>query len=362
MLIASTKRSLPSRAALTLIEVLTLLVVLVLLAALFMPSVRTAREAARRMQCSNNLKQLSLAALNYESAYKIFPSAMAGTGNDNGPRAGNVNRLSGMVAMLPFLESNGFWSEISEPSVINGQDYPAMGPAPWIREYTPWQADSSFLKCSSDANGNERTGTKNYGFVIGDQARQIHQPEALRGAFACRLYARLDDVEDGASNTLGISEFASPNQRSVIGNVAIGQPSTILDQPAKCLDLIERRAKKYSKNVLLAEFGRGEFWADGSALNGLVNTILPPNAPSCAIGDANATDGYYTAGSMHASGANAAMVDGSVHFFSENIDAGMLSSPTLSVSQLSDPRGIASPYGVWGALGTINGQEKSDEL
>ena len=77
--------------------------------------------------------------------------------------------------------------------------------------------------------------------------------------------------------------------------------------------------------------------------------ILPPNAPSCANERGEWQEGIYTANSYHTGGVNASLVDGSVHFISENIDTGNLAAPV--------PTGGPSPYGVWGAMGTATGGE-----
>lgn len=96
----------------TLVEFLVVFVIVAIIAGLLLPAVRTSSEAARRMQCSNNLKQLQLAALNYESSYNKFPCAMGGT-DIGGPRVSNMGRLSGLVALLPFVEQRPLFDMIS---------------------------------------------------------------------------------------------------------------------------------------------------------------------------------------------------------------------------------------------------------
>ena len=87
-----------------------------------------------------------------------------------------------------------------------------------------------------------------------------------------------------------------------------------------------------------------------------MNTILPPNSTSCAVGGSEAVDGVYSVGSFHSGGAMVAMADGSIHFINEDIDAGDPTRSTPMPEQFENGP-FPSPYGVWGALGTAIGGE-----
>lgn len=165
------------------------------------------------------------------------------------------------------------------------------------------------------------------------------------------------DFTDGTSNTIAMGEIGTPSGLSVIGQFAIGQRSSMLSNPSMCLGVLAKpREKNYPKGLPLGEPGRGGRWADGAAGFSLFNTVLPPNSPSCAVGGAHAVDGIYSVGSWHPGGAQVAMTDGSVRFISETIDAGDASRPPVTPEQLANGL-IASPYGVWGAIGTSTGGE-----
>lgn len=90
------------RHAFTLVELLVVIAIIGILIALLLPAVQAAREAARRMQCTNNLKQLGVGLHNYLDATKMFPPAMSGY--DNLSETGNWCTISYNVAMLPFCE------------------------------------------------------------------------------------------------------------------------------------------------------------------------------------------------------------------------------------------------------------------
>lgn len=99
--------------AFTIVELLVVVAIIGVLVGLLLPATRTSREAARRMSCSNQMKQLGIAIHNYHSAYNRQPPAMGGTGRGPNAMSGNDNRLSGLVATLPFLEQQELWEQIN---------------------------------------------------------------------------------------------------------------------------------------------------------------------------------------------------------------------------------------------------------
>jgi len=310
---------------------------------------RCAREAARRMQCRNNMKQLVLATHNYHDTHGRFPMAVGGTG-----MGGNENRRSGLVALLPFLEQTDIYDQITDPAGYQG--FPPEGPPPWDRQYGPWQQDIQAFVCPSAIYDGEDYQPTNYAFCIGDVARDIHQLPKPRGAFAPGLATMFADITDGMSNTSALAEVGTASGREVQGQYAVDLPETILSDPGICWRTVDDGKQYYLEKVGLHEHGRGYNWADGGAGPGLVNTILPPNSPTCAVGGKEAVDGVYSAGSRHPGGCHVALCDGSVSFVTEKIDAGDSATSPPTAEDFAEKQ-LASPFGAWGAYGTLAGGE-----
>ena len=127
------------RRGFTLVEILVVITIIGVMIALLLPAVQAAREAARRMSCGNNLKQIGLAIHNYHAAYDQLPINGTGTGSNGAifftnSAARNHERLSWLVGLTPFIESQSLWEQISNPLALPQQAptivYAAMGPTP----------------------------------------------------------------------------------------------------------------------------------------------------------------------------------------------------------------------------------------
>lgn len=339
-----------SRHGFTLKELLVVIFIISALLFLLIPMGGRSREAARRMQCTNSMKQITLAMHNYHDTFGMFPTAMGGTG-----AGGNENRLNALVGFIPFMESNNVYEQIQ----MGTAGAPPGGPAPWDKQFPPWQFEMYSYRCYSAVDEKRDYKPTNYAFSIGDVTSDIHQLPKARGAFAPGLFTTFADFTDGNANTIAMTEIGTANRRRVHGQYAVSLPDTILTDPGICWRTVDSGKKYYLASVRLHDRGRGYNWVDGGAGPGLVNTILPPNGPSCAVGGLEAVDGVYSAGSEHPRGCNVAFCDGSVQFISEMIDAGDSSVAPPTIEDFAETE-FASPYGVWGALGTIAGQEEVD--
>jgi hypothetical protein len=348
----------------TIRDLLALVTIIAVLFAIGVPAILRARAMSRRVSCSNNFKQIMLAIHNYHSAYKHLPSAMGGTGVGLTPRDGNANRLSGLISLLPFCLTDPTWEMISNPRHDGGIAYPPMGPVPWDKNYAPWKITYHPYICPSDTRGanfpDHPFGRTNAVFCIGDSVRNIHKPKPLnevRGMFAPRHVTKFRNVINGLANTIAMTETATAQGRRVSGQFAVGMPASVVKTPQDCLNTLDSsRRDFYATNITLSDLGRGGNWADGAGGYSLMQTILPPNSPSCAIGGTAEVDGIFSASSRHPGGCHVAMGDGRVIFVTDTIECGdsAVSAP-LFVSDAST--WIESPYGLWGALGTRASKE-----
>ncbi len=339
----------------TLVELLVVIAIIGILVGLLLPAVQAAREAARRMQCTNQLRQFSLALHSYASTYKKFPHGSGGPSFTG-------NRLNAMVALLPFVEESGLYNQINSAQTFGANSFLAGGTQPWNQNYDLWgsQFQVKGMNCPSDAPvGDNRGGrwaggvaaTTSYSFCQGDHQTGVRDQGAYqgRGMFGTRSYTGYQNIVDGTSNTMAISERCFPKAtRSVFGRT-VENLVGITANPALCLAQIDRATRTFLPAATLSTYITGGTRAyDGMPIYTGFNAILPPNSPSCLTGNIN-TPGVMSAQSWHTGGVNVAFGDGSARFISESIDAG---NPGVG-ERLSGP----SPYGVWGALATINGGE-----
>jgi prepilin-type N-terminal cleavage/methylation domain-containing protein/prepilin-type processing-associated H-X9-DG protein len=360
------------RTAFTLIELLVVIAIIGVLIALLLPAVQSAREAARRSQCANSLKQLGLALQNYHDVYRVFPARRGGSNfNDiasDPPRVrANYDRLSAFIALLPFYEQKSLADQIAAGGRIGSTDYPPGGPAAWHSgaNYKPWGTQIPMLLCPS---GNVRKnigsfGKNSYAFSLGDLITTHNSSTAMiRGIFGGSVRpVGLQHITDGSSNTIAMSERSWGNDIGArtgggedIRTVTVMAVSSVNTNPGSCYAQV-------SGNRVLGVQIKGKFgalWSDGQAERVGFNTVLPPNGPSC-VNDGNtnadANGGLLTASSNHPGGVNSVFADGSIHFINKNINTGNKAAPPVTA-------GNESPYGVWGALGTIDGGDKGGEF
>ncbi|NLS91834.1 MAG: DUF1559 domain-containing protein [Planctomycetaceae bacterium] len=331
--------------------------------ALLLPAVQAAREAARRSQCTNNIKQIVLALHNYHDTYKSFPQGRIAR---LGPSTSNA--WSGFCVLLPFIEQAPLWDLAQGTDRTN----------PWTaNEFTT--ARISAYHCPSDSNlKNAPLGGRSYHFSYGDSMHDNHSGHpngGLRGLFhgtewsgqypAANDFARM---KDGSSNTVAIAESVSGDQTPrVKGNILRGGDNDILPKDTSNGSFHRRRANicaaqigangRYDTTTYTVTTGtqqRGWRWSDGRPYFNAVTTVLPPNSASCTYANADGSGGCYSASSEHPGGANVGLADGSVRFISETINSGF--SDQLEVEE------GPSPYGVWGALGSIMGGEPLGEF
>ena len=348
------KRSTPiHRIGFTLVELLVVIAIIGLLIGLLLPAVRQVREAARRTECMNNVRQQVLSILNYESAYQHLPPA-------TGLVAGSQQLPSTTDSYSGFLSFFMFTARYPSPDFREdleheGQVFPAY-PDVDTADYPMWQAKRHALKCPSIADDDSKFASVSYAFSIGDVAKNVHNPRSIRGAFAVGKTQTFDNITDGSSMTIALAEIGGSGKRSAGHRFAIDQPERFLSDPSLTSELVSR-SNRYQPEVKLNPKPRGGNWAEGTGGPGLVNTILPPGSPSLLVGGEAKVDGFFSASENHPGGTNVGFMDGSTHFIGIDIDVG---DQTHSVNSAEELIGVESHYGVWGALGSCNGAENPE--
>ncbi len=356
------------RRAFTLVEILVVIAIIAILIALLLPAVQRARDAARKSQCQNQLKQIGLAFHEYHEAHNCFPFGRGGT---FGPTRILSNRetMSGLVAIMPYLEETALYEAIS--SRFENEDGYVF--APWGKHpdeyagdpyYPLWDMPVPAFVCPSDGAGasankdRDDYGRVSYVLSRGDTIMRNDLVPQPRGLFGYMSFSKFGDVQDGTSNTIMVSErciatndnytkvqTGISRNRGAIGGTGIADEPK--GDPSRCA-----LAKGMYNQLLYDIVPRplsGQRWCDGRPIFTGFTTVLGPNSPSC-ISDLDWWYwGIFSASSYHTGGVNGLMVDGSVRFVSDTIDTGDITFPEV----VSGP----SPYGVWGAMGTRAGSE-----
>jgi prepilin-type N-terminal cleavage/methylation domain-containing protein/prepilin-type processing-associated H-X9-DG protein len=375
-----------SRSAFTLVELLVVIAIIGVMVGLLLPAVQAAREAARRMSCGNNFKQIGLGMHNYHAAYNTLAPGWGGTGS-------NLFRLnSNIVGILPFVEQQAIWENISNGDPTLG--IPPMGNNPWATNFRPWITNISTYRCPSDPTVLGGLGQLNYANAYGDvmrglgrAPRNVLEPQSVggnnpsdgagphayhshvqghdRGMFARGIAHKFRDVLDGLSNTVAMGEMCVSDQKRSIKSYAyrmVGWWGAGVFVPARCKQGPHISVSDPSLFADTNIIPRGEIWADGHIHRSCVTTAIAPNSPSCGRTD-DLADGVYSVTSYHQGGAHVLMGDGAVKFVTDSIDTGdQTANPVCTPiphAHLTLP-GSRSPYGLFGALGTRDSKETID--
>jgi prepilin-type N-terminal cleavage/methylation domain-containing protein/prepilin-type processing-associated H-X9-DG protein len=361
----------------TLVELLVVIAIIGILIALLLPAVQAAREASRRSACQVKLKQLALAAHNHQDVHDNLP---LGTN-----AYGFGRRYSAFMGLLPFIEQGALFEKFTSTNSLYTSN-------PWTGNEITRANLSGIILCPSDNAGvtfktrdANSLMTTNYRICNGDWVdrgdliKSTNPTDATynsnmhnsRGVFSGTrdVQHSLTGIGDGTSNTIMFSEAA----------IAVGGTETIFGVMKQVTTNLptdnESPTVAFTAQTCFETKGNGYYYASTANLStdrigrrlydsyiqytGFA-TILPPNSPSCYRNNADSESDngnarkscLISATSYHNNGVNVALSDGSVRFVNESIDWGGATALTATCTDV----GI-SPFGIWGAMGSINGNE-----
>ncbi len=338
------------RRGFTLIELLVVIAIIAVLIALLLPAVQSAREAARRSQCVNNLKQIGLALHNYHSTNDVFAMGCSFQA-PTAPLSSQLamwNSFSGQAMMLGYLEQAPIYNALNfSLSPLDNNSSNSTG---------VYRIIATFL-CPSDPNsGSGKQNINNYAASLGTTTDDLYdwtdsatafnfqQPHGSAGMFTFGKAYGMRDCTDGTSNTIAFSEWLVGDGRGTYygnqtpgstyrGNMimnATGNNPTYRDafqNPQAVLAGLQSCTTQFQSSTTTADY-KGWYWAMGSSGFSMFNTVQTPNDSVYRFGlcrfsgtannwPDNST--FIGAASHHPGGVNTLMSDGSVRFVKDSV-------------------------------------------
>jgi len=337
----------------TLIELLVVIAIIAILIALLLPAVQQAREAARRSQCKNNLKQVGLSLMNYHDVHRTLPpgATVAFTGQ------GTSNGFGWTSHILPFFDQAPLFKKLNSKIAFTAAPNAAL-----------MSTILTAVRCPSDAGPDQDTtggvadmGTSNYvgNYGVG-MPSLIANPRDVQGIMGVNTKIRIRDVKDGMSNVILAAERRNPKICNLAGWAATGGAANTAGELGSCTfwGATQGVAADYAINPLPQTTGPGTealYQILGTTRSGdvgdnvaggtnrltgnltgdsAVTSTQPWTAAAAGtikinktLGNVNTMSGDYQDGttvgfsSWHTGGVQAVLGDGTVRFLSENIDS-----------------------------------------
>ena len=358
-----------ARRGFTLIELLVVIAIIAVLIALLLPAVQAAREAARRIQCTNNLKQIALASMNYESSNGCFQINRLAAPSPAPNYRAHVDGFGGLARILGYSEQSPLYNAINfaycpftfgNSTVVQTglTNYWCPSDAKIVNlgyyENQPgWDGSSMILRYSS------------YAGMVGTYCIQGINGCDQRAAAPAEL-----SLQNGAMIDTGL-----PVAAGGCGTIGPRTIAAVTDGTSNTVMWVERCQTKL--NDITGEFECKGWWVDAEYGDTSITSFYPPNVPSLpgyATGvnykNPDGCDGHSEGGtsyaaisaqSLHPGGVNAAFCDGSVHFIKNSINTWNYNPPNMNRNPTSTTAPCfpvsASGNGVWQSLSTVSGGE-----
>ena len=348
------------RPGFTLIELLVVIAIIGVLIALLLPAVQSAREAARRAQCTNNLKQIALASLNFESTYGHLPPGLGPCGTRENPTGGTCGgRATPLAQVLPFLENASAYATFNfeinlnifgGPTTINYTAQTTLVSAficpsdPWdvkmngIIAYANYFASLGNTASMEAGDGTftfQETNSNNLGvfnyrmnrtaprFLPPPAEPNTPNPDYRRATGETKIA----QIKDGTSNTAMWSE----TRRSYAATSSLATAGVPLDDPLnvyiqgvvidnQIVPLLPTGCYYGMPNYSTRIYYRGQQYYRSLPQNGYYSHTLTPNSRLFDCGSSNYIQSHNAARSYHPGGVNVAMCDGSVRFVKDTIN------------------------------------------
>jgi prepilin-type processing-associated H-X9-DG protein len=294
------------------VELLVVIAIIGILIALLLPAVQAAREAARRAQCTNNLKQIGLALHNYHDTHRRFPplSVRFSAPLPAGVNSWSTQELSWMTRILPYIEQQTIYTQ------INFADCETWNKSPGS---TLRGLNINGFRCPSDVGKNIVSGWAPTNYLASTGADDCMDlctsstfstnVQKTRGLFRMNHFPSFAHIQDGSSNTMAVSEC-------MIGEPWVCRASCSSNMQA-CVAGTDGVALTSNEEAI-----RGYSWYFGYGYYSLsFSTLMPPNDRltknhECMVGS---TSGVGAARSRHPGGVNVCLADGATRFVSETI-------------------------------------------